>query len=159
MDPSRTLRDFPVPSASGRTSALDAVRESYIHHLQQYRLVSAGYVPNLVPILRWNATSRSATASAVPSPSSVADIHSAGSCRRTAKEKVGSLESLAEDHGRRQGRARSKGSFSESFRPGSIRSSTHDAVSRPRVCWYGGYCSPQSLAAKIQSGPRPIVSA
>eukprot|EP00444_Apocalathium_aciculiferum_P002153 CAMPEP_0183395692 /NCGR_PEP_ID=MMETSP0370-20130417/9500_1 /TAXON_ID=268820 /ORGANISM="Peridinium aciculiferum, Strain PAER-2" /LENGTH=560 /DNA_ID=CAMNT_0025576357 /DNA_START=71 /DNA_END=1753 /DNA_ORIENTATION=- len=141
-DPSQALREEMAMRCltTGKVdrASLDAIRERYIHHLGQHRLASAGYVPNLVPILRWNAHSATSSRqlSCVPSPQS----EGGGSACVGAKSSA--LKLHAKDS-----ECTSSSTKGGMFRPGSLRSSMINvsaaalgagALALPRAIYYSG---------------------
>jgi len=144
-DPSGSLINSMNSSFSlGNRQSLEAIRERYLHHLGQSRLVAAGYVPNLVPILRWNATSRapSSAGSRQPSPTDSGGPHharrpSAGGHHSARREPVKRMLP-------REVECQTERGF---LRPGSVRSSIVNvsaaalgagALALPRAIYYSG---------------------
>eukprot|EP00928_Gymnodinium_smaydae_P032575 TRINITY_DN23550_c0_g1_i1.p1 TRINITY_DN23550_c0_g1~~TRINITY_DN23550_c0_g1_i1.p1 ORF type:complete len:597 (+),score=73.97 TRINITY_DN23550_c0_g1_i1:77-1867(+) len=59
---------LPERLSSESRRKIDDIRERYLYHLGQTRLVQSGFVPNLVPILRWRQSANSRNGTPASSP-------------------------------------------------------------------------------------------
>mmetsp|Transcript_75929 Transcript_75929/g.158350 ORF Transcript_75929/g.158350 Transcript_75929/m.158350 type:complete len:588 (-) Transcript_75929:124-1887(-) len=141
-------------------ASLSAIRDRYIHHLQQHRLASTGYVPNLAPILRWDHPSNASSRQPSPHsrPASPREDSLEPGCKSSTSGTSMTIANSIEKKGEQVAQALSyqkegespsvKGTASANrWRPGSLRSSIINisaaalgagALALPRAIYYSG---------------------
>lgn len=129
------------------------IRERYLHHLGQSRLASSGYVPDLVPIIRWDRPTPTPTPvgqySDFKSPTDFQSpfLRSTSSDYDFSKTRRGSAPAVMSPHHEGEHEEPTDAGNRSCLKPGSIRSSVINvtaatlgagALALPRALYYSG---------------------